>query len=72
MTTNEVIQAARGHIGTGTCGAISNALVALFDAQRLLATNEKTARRRALTSLAYSVGVNHPDYVRACRPNGVL
>ena len=42
----------------------SSAVLCLADAVALLPTNPKAAHMWALKSLAYSVGVFHPDYVR--------
>lgn len=64
MTTIEVLNLAAFHAGRG--GMISSAKLALDDAIRLMTIERfDLARRRALKSLAYSVGVFHPDYQRA-------
>lgn len=64
MYVADVMTLARKHIGKGEMESsarlcLSDA-VALFDAGDL-----EYAKRRALKSLAYSVGIYHRDYVRA-------
>jgi hypothetical protein len=68
LPLNTVLALARKHLGTGTMD--SSARLCLSGAIRL--TEPETydyegARRRALASLAYSVGILHPDYQRAAR-----
>lgn len=60
MNTSQIIAKARAHLG----GAMeSSARLALADAVKLEAVGElKCARKRALDSLAYSVGVLSPIY----------
>lgn len=55
---------ARLHLGKGTME--SSARLCLADAVRLFDDGEyDRAQERALKSLAYSVGITHPDY-RKC------
>lgn len=65
MTTQKTITLARKHLG----GEMeSSARLCLADAIALAdAGNDAAAKARALKSLAYSVGMNHADYVRAAR-----
>jgi hypothetical protein len=59
--TIRLIALAHGRLGMGTMK--SSAELCLNDAVALLLLgNHKSARLRALKSLAYSVGVFHPDY----------
>ena len=61
MTTNEVIETAARNAEKGDM--VSSAKLALRDARSLAAQGKaELARRRALTSLSYSVGIFHPDY----------
>jgi hypothetical protein len=65
MTVNQVIALARKHLGGAMESSARLCLadaVALFDAGDLIA-----ARRRALRSLQFSVGVFHPEFVRAAQ-----
>ena len=63
MNTSEVIALARKHLGGGM---ESSARICLSDAVNLLDGGDLfSAKERALKSLAYSVGVCHPDYARA-------
>jgi hypothetical protein len=57
------IELARKHLGKGrmTCSA----RICLTDAEKLLAKGQaEAAARRATRSVAYSVGILHPDYRR--------
>lgn len=63
MTTNQAIIIARKHIGHAI--QESSARLCLADAVRLHdAGNLDAAMMWAARSLAYSVGIGHPDYVR--------
>lgn len=69
MNTNEVIILARKHVNGAAGEMKSSALVCLQDAIMCQYQGDlATAKERALKSLAYSVGVFHPDYRRARRP----
>lgn len=65
ISTDKVFALARKHLGSGAME--SSARICLEDA---MALNERglldLARARALKSIAYSVGVFHADYRRAC------
>jgi len=64
MTTDKVMALARKHIGKGNME--SSARLCLADAVHLQERGLLDyARKRALDSLAYSVGVLHPDYIKA-------
>lgn len=64
MTLETLIALARKHIGSGTME--SSARLCLDDAVALKESGDLfPAWYRALRSLDYSVGVFHPDYVRA-------
>lgn len=65
MTTNQTIILARKNLG----GEMeSSARLCLADAVALQdAGNLEDAKRRALDSLRYSVGVFHKDYIRASK-----
>lgn len=66
MQISEVLALARKHLGSGTME--SSARLCLADAISLYDAGEFVyARARALRSLAYSVGITHPDYIRAVR-----
>ena len=64
-TLNEVMILARKHVG----GPMeSSARICLADAVALQdAGDYEAARVRAIKSLAYSVGILHPDYQRAAK-----
>lgn len=65
MNTNEVIRLARKHLGEGN---EASARVALADAIALSDRGDlDVAKARALHSLCHSVGVYHPDYLKASR-----
>lgn len=63
MNTSKVIQLARNHIG----GSMeSSARLCLRDAVSLYGNGMiDDAKNRAIKSLAYSVGIFHPDYKKA-------
>lgn len=65
MTTNQTIILARKNLG----GEMeSSARLCLADAVALQdAGNLEAAKRRAIDSLRYSVGVFHKDYIRASK-----
>jgi hypothetical protein len=64
MTTVKVLVLACSHIGNGDM--VSSAKLCLQDAILLLDEGDLAhARKRALRSLAYSVGILHQDYARA-------
>lgn len=65
MTAQQTIIIARKHLG----GEMeSSARFCLADAVTLYdAGNDEAAKARALKSLAYSLGVFHPEYKRAAR-----
>lgn len=66
MTTDQVMALARKHIGKGNME--SSARLSLSDAIHLQERGMLDyARKRALDSLAYSVGVLHPDYIKASK-----
>lgn len=67
MNTDEVITLARKHVGNGAVME-SSARVCLADAVRLRDEGKlDLAKTRALKSLAYSIGIAAPDYLRAAR-----
>ena len=64
MTTQQVITLARKHVRTGAMQ--DSAELCLIDAVQLYDQGLfDAARRRALKSLRYSVGVSHADYARS-------
>jgi hypothetical protein len=65
MNALEVINLARQHIGKGNM--VSSAQLCLDDAMKAYEIPgwEHLAKERALKSLAYSVGIAHPDYQNA-------
>lgn len=64
MSVSQVIVLARKHVRTGPMQ--SSAELCLTDAIRLYENGKlPEARKRALKSLAYSVGILHTDYQRA-------
>lgn len=66
MNTNQVIILARKHLGTGEMN--SSARLCLSEAIRYQERGELDyAKERAIKSLAYSVGMFHPDYKRASK-----
>lgn len=65
MTTDKTIILARKHVGNGAAME-SSARLCLADAVELQAEGKLDyAKARAIKSLAYSVGIFHPDYKRA-------
>jgi hypothetical protein len=69
-TTDRILDIAARHVANGA-PAQSSAILCLDDARALAARDENlAAERRALDSLAHSVGVFHPDYVRAAELGG--
>ena len=66
MNVDRVIVLARKHIGSGSME--SSARLCLEDALRLSEKGElDAAKKRALKSLAYSIGILAPDYLRASK-----
>ncbi len=66
MTTANVIELARKHVGTGNM--VDSARVCLSDAVEMSNRgNLELAKVRAVKSLAYSVGILHADYQRAVK-----
>ena len=62
MTTQEIIDIATKHSNKGW---VSSAKLALSDAIRMAnAGKEDVARRRALKSLQFSVGIFHADFLK--------
>lgn len=69
MNVKEIIALARKHLGNGSA-MDSSARSCVFDAvQQYDEGNFDAARKWALKSLSYSVGVFHKDYKRASRRN---
>jgi hypothetical protein len=67
MTANQTIALARKHLGSGSME--SSARLCLTAAVELFDDGDLTAAHyRALKSLQYSVGIMHPDYIRAAQP----
>lgn len=61
MTTASMIETAEKHIGKGAM--VSSAKLCLDDAVEMAARGDYRATRMwAMRSLAYSVGIFHPDY----------
>ena len=64
MTVDQIIALAAQHQNEGAMS--TSAQVCLIDAMLLRAEgHDDLARRRALTSLQYSVGAFHPDFQQA-------
>jgi hypothetical protein len=62
--TVSAIELARKHVKAGHA---DSAALCLADADNLMAEGRRSlARMRALRSLMHSVGVHHPDYIKAC------
>jgi hypothetical protein len=67
MDTQRTINLARRHIGKGAAME-SSARLCLEDAVRLYdAGNYPAARARAIRSMGYTIGILHPDYIKAVR-----
>jgi hypothetical protein len=67
MNTNDVITLARKHVGNGAAME-SSARLCLEDAVKLQAQGKlEDAKRRAVKSLGYSVGIFHADHQRATK-----
>ena len=65
MTTDKILALARKHLGGDM---ESSARLCLADSIKLLNQGDMvSARRRALDSLQYSIGILHPDYIRATK-----
>ena len=65
MTTDQILALARKHVAT-TPNHEGSALISLSDAVELRNLGKyEAARRRALASLSYSIGVLHPEFQRA-------
>jgi len=63
MKTSDIIILARKYIGFGVMD--SSAKLCLSDATTLVEIGQLDyAKKRALQSLAYSIGRLHPDYIR--------
>jgi hypothetical protein len=64
LQTNDILALARKHLGKGEME--SSARVCLSDATYLYDNGDlQAARLRALNSISYSVGMFHPDYIKA-------
>jgi hypothetical protein len=69
LNPNKIIILARKHLGSGTME--SSARLCLSDALALVEKCDfRAASDRALRSLAYSVGIGHPDYSKAWKAAG--
>jgi hypothetical protein len=67
MNTIDIITLARKHIGKGDAEA--SARICLADAIACYSKGRlDDSKARALKSIAYSVGVFHPDYAKASKP----
>tara|TARA_R110000868_G_C10600946_1_gene740499 strand:- start:84 stop:287 length:204 start_codon:yes stop_codon:yes gene_type:complete len=65
MTVHEIIILARKHVMQGEAPMQSSAELCLREAIELHEMGDlKTAKKRAIRSLAYSIGEYHPDYPR--------
>ena len=65
MTLDQVLSLARKHLGGDM---ESSARLCLADAISLRdAGDYEYAKKRAIASLAYSVGILHPDYAKAAK-----
>jgi hypothetical protein len=65
MLTSDLLSLARSYSNNGATMA-SSALSCIADAERLLAAGkEDLARGWCVRSLKYSIGILHPDFVRA-------
>ena len=64
MTTDKVMALARKHLGKGNME--SSARLCMADAVHLQERGLlEYARKRALKSLSYSIGILHSDYIKA-------
>ena len=71
MNSFDLINLARKHASNGS-EMQSSAMLCLKDALSLFAQNKFTeARNRSLTSLRYSIGVLHPDYIAATQTSTI-
>jgi hypothetical protein len=67
MTLDQILAAARKHVGNGAAME-SSARLCLADAVSLKDQGDfKHAKERAVKSLAYSVGIFHADYQKAAK-----
>jgi uncharacterized protein (UPF0332 family) len=68
MTVHEIIILARKYVMQGKAPMQSSAELCLSDAIKLYDNGALgSAKNRAINSLAYTVGIGHPDYIRASR-----
>lgn len=68
MNTQDAIILARKHAGNNAHGQGTSARLCLADAVALHAAGDLTAaKKRAVDSLKFSVGVCHTDYARAAK-----
>lgn len=66
MTTDQILALARKHLGKGDME--SSARLSLHDANHLKDRGLfDYAKKRALDSLKYSVGIFHQDYIKASK-----
>jgi hypothetical protein len=65
MNITQILAVARKHLGNGAAME-SSARLCMADAIKAHDEGDfETAKRRAVKSLAYTVGIGHPDYQRA-------
>jgi hypothetical protein len=70
LSVSDAIISARAHVSNG-CRMESSARLCLADAVALFDKGDhEAAGQRAVKSLAYSVGILHPDYQRAVKAIG--
>lgn len=68
MTAHKTIILARKYVLMGIAPMQSSAGLCLSDAVKLHDDGAlDRAKERAIKSLAYSIGIGHPDYLRASR-----
>lgn len=68
MNTVQIIAIAERHARAMTGGMQSSALLCISDAKICQSQGDaESVKRRALKSLAYSVGISHPDYIAASK-----
>jgi len=68
MTVHEIIILARKYVMQGEAPMQSSAELCLSDAIKLYDNGALgSAKNRAIRSLAFTVGIHHPDYARASR-----